>query len=99
MSNKKLKYEKPQAANAGALSTVHGAECSSGFEAGTGCNNTGNYAAECGFGYNNGVQTICDSTGSNAENNCEANGSNAGQGCVSDGSTPVWGCFSGSSPD
>ncbi len=96
MSNKKLKYEKPQATNVGALSHVHGVGCESGFEDSLGCNSTGNYAAECGFGYNNGVQTICDSTGSSAENNCQANGASAGQGCVSDGGSPVWGCFAGS---
>jgi len=97
MNNKKLKYEKPQATDAGSLTHVHGAECSTGFEAGDGCNNTGNYAAECGFGYNNGVQPICDSTGNSAENNCESNGSDAGQNCMSAGLTAAIYCGNGSS--
>ena len=97
MNSKKLKYEKPLATNAGALSHVHGEDaCASGYEAGIGCNNTGNYAAECGFGYNNGVQTICDSTGNNADNGCTANGSSAGQNCLGAGLTAAIYCGNGS---
>jgi hypothetical protein len=98
MSNMKLKYEKPMAVDAGALSQVHGAYCTSGFEANDGCNTTGNYAAECGFGYNNGVQTICDSTGNEADNDCVSDGSSAGGSCSADGSSPG-SCSAGDSPD
>ena len=98
MSNKKLKYEKPMATDAGALSRVYGAECTSGFEAGDGCNSTGNFAAECGFGYNNGVQTICDTTGHGADNDCVGDGSSAGSSCSTDGSSPG-SCSAGDSPD
>lgn len=99
MSSTKLKYEKPMAVDAGSLSHVHGAAlCTSGFEATQGCNSTGNYAAECGVGYNNGVQTICDSTGLGADNDCVGNGSDAGSSCTSDGSSPG-SCSSGDSPD
>ncbi len=98
MSNKKLKYEKPQATDAGALSHVHGAECSSGFEAADGCNSTGNYAQECGFGYNNGLEPNCTATGNGAVNDCIGDGSSPDQACESEGSSPTNGCTDGSSP-
>ena len=86
------------AVDAGALSRVHGATCTSGFEAADGCNTTGNYAEECGFGYNNGVETSCTQTGDSAINDCVNNGDTPASACEGQGLTPGTNCSAGDSP-
>ncbi len=95
MSTKKLKYEKPVALDMGAVSPVHGLDCTSGQSAGSGC--TTGYVAtgDCPVGNNPNVAPVC-FPGNVADYSCSNGGTNSKGNCEI--GSAARGCFDGSAP-
>lgn len=95
MSGKKLKYEKPTAVDMGAVSPVHGADCTSGNSASSNCDTGYGASTSCSPGNNPHTAPVC-MPGNMADYNCSTGSTNMLGNC-SNGLT-ARGCYSGDAP-
>ena len=97
MSSKKLKYEKPMAMDMGAVSPVHGADCTSGFGASGACIATGHVPTSgcIGLGNNPDVAPVC-FPGNVADYACETGNTTTYGRCSNGGGASGSTCTTGS---